>query len=215
MVMKMNIYDIKNFFSDSTFYSDLIKGNTYNVISNIKNYFIDNGISSKIIGKNVIIHETAVIESPVIIHDNVEISPHAYIRAYSIIGENVKIGHASEVKNAIIFPNAKLASFTFVGDAIIGLAARVGSGVITANRRFDQGVIGLKDDLKYTSFGLEFMGVILGDYSRLGASVTTLPGTHICPHTWIMPNNRVKGYIPRNIIFDNEIMKSKEEIILK
>jgi bifunctional UDP-N-acetylglucosamine pyrophosphorylase/glucosamine-1-phosphate N-acetyltransferase len=74
----------------------------------------------------------------------------------------------------------------FLGDSILGCGARIGSGVITANRKFNQTEVLFKDnDSKLHKSGREFFGAIVGRYCRLGANVVTYPGTIIQEHTWV------------------------------
>lgn len=151
------------------------------------NYFIDEG---------TVIHPNVCIEGPVLIGKNVEIQSGALIRPGTIIGDNCVVGHASEIKNAILQNKAKVASLAFVGDAILGKSTRIGSGVIVANRRFDQCSIPVKTNGEKVDTGRDFLGAIIGDSSRLGANATTIPGTLIGPYTWILPTVQVRGFIP-------------------
>lgn len=148
-----------------------------------------------IIGENTIIKDFTTIVGPVIIGKNVKIMPGVYIRPYTIIGDDCEIGHGSEIKHAVIMNKAKVASHTFVGDSIIGYKTRIGSGTILANRRFDQGEVVLKKDDEVINLQSDFFGSIIGDCTRLGANVTTYPGTFIGRNTWIYPNTSVKGLI--------------------
>ena len=149
-----------------------------------------------LIGDNTEINDFVTIEGPVIIGNNVKIMPGAYIRSYTIIGDNCVIGHGSEIKHSIIMDNAKVASNAFVGDSIIGYKTRIGSGVVLANRRFDQGSVTLKKDNEVIDLNSDFFGSVIGDSARLGANVTTYPGTFIGRNTWIFPNTIVKNFIP-------------------
>lgn len=151
------------------------------------NYFIDEGTK---IGANV------TIQGPVIIGKNVEIQAGALIRPGTIIGDNCVVGHGSEVKHTILQNKAKVASLVFVGDSIIGKSTRIGSGIILANRRFDQKNIEIKVNEKKYDTGTDFFGAIVGDSTRLGANCTTLPGTCIGPYTWILPTIQVRGFVP-------------------
>ena len=168
------------------------------------------------IGKGTILHAHVTIEGPVVIGENCNIMPGVLIRPGSVLGNNCTVGHGCEIKNSIIQNGAKVQSLTFVGDSVIGKSARIGSGTIVANRRFDQGEIGIKINGKYYKFGTDFLGCVLGDNSRVGANAVTLPGTFIGPYTWIMPLTRVGGFIPRAkrvsstgeiVITDNQIKK--------
>lgn len=151
------------------------------------NYFIDEGTE---------IHANVSIEGPVLIGKNVTIQSGALIRPGTIIGDNCVVGHCCEVKHSIVQNKAKVQSFTFIGDSIIGKSTRVGSGTILANRRFDQKNIEIKiNDKKYDT-GTDFFGAIIGDNSRMGANSTTVPGTFIGPYTWILPTVQVRGFVP-------------------
>ena len=151
------------------------------------NYFIDEG---------TVIHPNVTIEGPVMIGKNVEIQSGALIRPGSIIGDNCVVGHGSEIKNTIMQNKSKVASLAFAGDTILGKSTRIGSGIILANRRFDQKNIVIKINGEKIDSGRDFFGAIVGDSSRIGANAATLPGTMIGPHTWILPTLQVRGFIP-------------------
>lgn len=166
----------------------------------INNAKVDEFVSIEgnyIIGEGTHIHANAVIQGPVIIGKNVEIQSGALVRPGTIIGDNCVVGHASEVKHSILQNKAKVASLAFVGDSILGKSTRVGSGIICANRRFDQKNITIKiSDGTKVDIGTDFFGAIIGDNTRLGANSTTLPGSFIGPYTWILPTVQVRGFIP-------------------
>lgn len=151
------------------------------------NYFIDEGTK---------IHANAVIQGPVMIGKNVEIQSGALVRPWTVIGDNCVVGHASEIKHAIMQNKSKVASLAFCGDTILGKSTRIGSGIILANRRFDQQNITVKINGTKYDVGTDFFGAIIGDSTRLGANSTTVPGTFIGPYTWILPTVQVRGFVP-------------------
>ncbi len=168
------------------------------------NYYIGEGTK---IGANV------SIEGPVYIGKDCTIQSGALIRPYSVIGDGCVVGHSCEVKHSIVQNKAKVQSFTFIGDSIIGKSTRVGSGCILANRRFDQKNITIKKNGEKIDVGTDFFGSVIGDNSRMGANSTAVPGTFIGPYTWIMPTVQVRGFVPREkrifnkqelLIVDNE-----------
>lgn len=151
-----------------------------------------------IIGEGTKIHANVSIEGPVIIGKNCVIQSGALIRPGTIIGDNCVIGHSAEIKHSIIQNKAKVQSFTFAGDSVIGKSTRVGSGTILANRRFDQKNITVKNlEGKKIDVGTDFFGAVVGDNSRLGANCTTLPGTFIGSYTWILPSIQIRGFIEK------------------
>lgn len=151
------------------------------------NYFIDEGTK---------IHANAVIQGPVMIGKNVEIQSGALVRPWTVIGDNCVVGHGSEVKHVIMQNKSKVASLAFCGDTILGKSTRIGSGIILANRRFDQQNITVKVNGEKHDVGTDFFGAVIGDSTRLGANSTTVPGTFIGPYTWILPTVQVRGFVP-------------------
>ena len=148
------------------------------------------------IGEGTVIYDNVTIIGPVYIGKNVNIMPGAVIRPYTIISDNCAVGQGSEIKASVLFSGAKVASLAFVGDSVLGKSARIGSGVITANRKFDQSNATIKQEGVQIDLGCDFFGAIVGDSTRLGANSVTQPGTHIGPHTWIFPLTNVRGFIP-------------------
>jgi UDP-N-acetylglucosamine diphosphorylase / glucose-1-phosphate thymidylyltransferase / UDP-N-acetylgalactosamine diphosphorylase / glucosamine-1-phosphate N-acetyltransferase / galactosamine-1-phosphate N-acetyltransferase len=170
------------------------------------------------IGEGTVIYGDVTIIGPVYIGKDCEIMPGAVIRPNTIIGDKCNVGHGSEIKHAVLFGGAKVASLAFVGDSVLGASARVGSGVITANRKFNQSNVTLKLGGVKHDLGEAYFGVILGDSSRLGANCVTQPGTYIGPHTWVFPMTNVRGFIPKEkrvfheqktIMTDNEVVELK------
>ena len=154
-------------------------------------------IGNYYIGEGTKIYPGVTIEGPVYIGKNVSIMPGAYVRPGTIVGDKCVVGFNSEVKNSIMQNGAKIASLAFVGDSVLGKSARIGSGVITANRRFDQQNIKLKQENgEKLDTGSDFFGLIIGDYSRIGANSVTSPGTLVGPYTWIYPATSIHGFIP-------------------
>jgi len=167
------------------------------------------------IGAGTVIYNDVTIIGPVYIGKNVEIMPGAVIRPGTIISDKCSVGHSSEIKHSVLFGGAKVASLAFVGDSVLGKSARIGSGVITANRKFDQSRAAIKIDGEKIDLGTDFFGCVIGDYTRLGANCVTQPGTHIGPHTWIFPMIGVRGFIPREkrVFAEQKLVMTENEIV--
>ncbi|MDR1132415.1 MAG: hypothetical protein LBL15_08360 [Oscillospiraceae bacterium] len=148
------------------------------------------------IGEGTVIYNGVTVIGPVYIGKNCEIMPGAVIRPNTIIADGCSIGHGSELKHCVLFGGAKIASLAFAGDSVLGASARIGSGAITANRKFDQTNAVLKLGETRIDLGDSFFGCILGDSARLGANAVTQPGTHIGPYSWIFPLTNVRGFVP-------------------
>jgi UDP-N-acetylglucosamine diphosphorylase / glucose-1-phosphate thymidylyltransferase / UDP-N-acetylgalactosamine diphosphorylase / glucosamine-1-phosphate N-acetyltransferase / galactosamine-1-phosphate N-acetyltransferase len=149
------------------------------------------------VGAGTVIHSGAEIQGPVFISENCSIRHGAQVRAGTILGEGCVVGHSAEVKNSVCMSGAKMQSGVFVGDSILGLGARLGSGTILANRRFSQDGVTLNVSGEKIPTGVEFFGAVIGDYARLGANVVTAPGTMVGPYTWVASLVSLYGFVPR------------------
>jgi UDP-N-acetylglucosamine diphosphorylase / glucose-1-phosphate thymidylyltransferase / UDP-N-acetylgalactosamine diphosphorylase / glucosamine-1-phosphate N-acetyltransferase / galactosamine-1-phosphate N-acetyltransferase len=127
------------------------------------------------------------IEGPVHIGRNCDIGPNAYLRAYTSLGDHVKVGAACEVKNTIVMTKAKIPHLSYVGDSIIGENCSLGAGTLTANLRFDEAIVRSKVRGTMVSSGRRKLGAILGDDVRTGINVSIFPGVKIGPGSWIGP----------------------------
>jgi UDP-N-acetylglucosamine diphosphorylase / glucose-1-phosphate thymidylyltransferase / UDP-N-acetylgalactosamine diphosphorylase / glucosamine-1-phosphate N-acetyltransferase / galactosamine-1-phosphate N-acetyltransferase len=127
------------------------------------------------------------IEGPVHIGRDCDIGPNAYLRAYTSLGDHVKVGAGCEVKNTIVMTKAKIPHLSYVGDSIIGENCSLGAGTLTANLRFDEGIV--KSEVRGTmvSSGRRKLGVILGDDVRTGINVSIFPGVKIGRGSWLGP----------------------------
>jgi len=148
------------------------------------------------IGEGTVIWNDVTVIGPVYIGKNCELLPGAILRPNTILADGSSVGHGSEVKHSVLFGGAKVASLSFVGDSVLGASARIGSGVITANRRFDQKNAKLRAQGVTTDLQDSFFGCVLGDSSRLGANSVSQPGCHIGQYTWVFPLTNVRGFIP-------------------
>ena len=149
------------------------------------------------VGEGTIINPYVVIEGPVIIGKNCFIRSFALLRPGTVLGDNVIVGHATEVKNVIAFNEVKIASHVFIGDSILGKGARIGSGTIIGNRRFDQKNAKIKINGKMFDTGKDKYGGIFGDYSRLGANSLTSPGVMVGKYTWIYGGVSLSGIVEK------------------
>lgn len=160
------------------------------------------------IGEGTEIEAGCIIQGPVYIGENCKLMYNSYIRPGTIMGNSCVIGFSTEIKHTIMRDGSKVSDLAFVGDSIIGKNSRIGSGVIVANRGFNQSNVIIKDENKNAiDLGREAMGVILGDNSRIGSNCTTSPGTFIGKFTWIYPHTCVHGFIPElKKVYDKQNM---------
>ena len=155
--------------------------------------------------------ESACLVGPTIIGHRAEIRPGAFIRGNAIIGDGAVIGNSTEVKNSIIFDEAQLPHYNYVGDSIIGYRAHMGAGAIASNLRLDKGEVKISFDGNLMSTGLRKVGAFVGDYAEVGCGCVLCPGAVLGRESVIYPLTRVVGYIPERGIYDGHIIKSKTQ----
>jgi NDP-sugar pyrophosphorylase family protein len=157
--------------------------------------------------EDAIISERATLIGPAVIGHNAEIRPGAYIRGKVIIGDGAVIGNSTEIKNSIIFDNAQLPHYNYVGDSIIGYRAHLGAGAIASNLRLDKKEIKIDGE----NTGLRKIGTFLGDSAEVGCNSVLCPGSVVGKEAFIYPLSRVKGVIPEGTIFDGENFRKRKE----
>jgi UDP-N-acetylglucosamine diphosphorylase / glucose-1-phosphate thymidylyltransferase / UDP-N-acetylgalactosamine diphosphorylase / glucosamine-1-phosphate N-acetyltransferase / galactosamine-1-phosphate N-acetyltransferase len=136
------------------------------------------------------------IEGPVHIGKDCEIGPNAYLRPFTSLGQDVKVGAACEVKNSIVMAKSKIPHLSYVGDSVIGEGCSLGAGTITANLRFDEAVVKSKVRGVTVSSGRRKLGAILGDGVRTGINVSIFPGVKVGPESWLGPSAILKKDLP-------------------
>lgn len=144
-------------------------------------------------GKGCKIGPYATIEGPCYIGPGVEIGPHAFIRPFSILEEEVKVGHCSEVKHSLLLRGAKLPHFNYVGDSILGVNVNLGAGVVCANYKINKKEVFVKNGSSILETGLKKFGAVIGDDSFLGCNSVTNPGALLKKGFSCLPCSNIKG----------------------
>ncbi len=132
-----------------------------------------------IIEKGSLIKSGTYIEGPVYIGKNCEIGPNCYLRKYSCIGDNCRIGQAVEIKNSIIGKGTKIGHLTYIGDSLIGENCNFGAGTIIANLRHDGEDVKVIVKEKLINTNRKKFGAILGNNVKTGIGTIIYPGRKI------------------------------------
>lgn len=143
------------------------------------------------------------LEGPVYIGQNSDIGPNCYIRPYTCIENNVRIGHACEVKNSIILSGTHIGHLSYIGDSIIGANCNFGAGTITANLRLDEAPIRVRIKGQPQDSGRRKLGVIMGDNVKTGINVQFMPGVTIGCDAWIGPGAQVTKDVPAGYFYSH------------
>ena len=155
------------------------------------------------IAKSAKIAPTASITGPVIIGEETEVRPGAFIRGNALVGNNCVVGNSTELKNVILFNNVQVPHYNYVGDSVLGYKSHMGAGSITSNVKSDKTLVKVTEDGKRIDTGLKKFGAMLGEYVEVGCGSVLNPGTVICSHSNIYPLSSVRGTVPAGSIYKN------------
>ena len=162
------------------------------------------------IAKSVKIYDTATYTGPLIIDEDTEVRPGAFIRGNVIVGKNCVVGNSTELKNVVLFNNVQVPHYNYVGDSILGYKSHMGAGSITSNVKSDKTLVVVKDGTEEIKTGLKKFGAMLGNEVEVGCNSVLNPGTVVCPMSNIYPTSSVRGVVPSNSIY-----KDKDNIVTK
>jgi NDP-sugar pyrophosphorylase family protein len=152
------------------------------------------------IGRGTVIEHGAMIKGPAWIGEGCEIRNGAYIRENVVVGNGVVLGNSCEFKNCLIFDEAQVPHFNYVGDSILGHKAHLGAGVILSNVRLDHAPVTVAGPEDHVPTGLRKFGAIVGDRAEIGCNSVLSPGSVIGRDTIIYPGTCWKGFLPSNSI---------------
>ena len=159
------------------------------------------------VGRGTVVEQGAVLKGPAWIGENCQIRSGCYVRENVVVGNGVVMGNSCEFKNSIIFDDAQVPHFNYVGDSILGFRAHLGAGVILSNVKLDHREISVAIDDGIVPTGLTKFGAIVGDRTEIGCNAVVNPGTIIGRDCIIYPSVNVRGVIPRA-----HIVKVRQEL---
>src|SRR4029077_11857061 len=152
------------------------------------------------VGKSTVIEQGAMIKGPAWIGEGCEIRNGCYIRENVIIGSGCVMGNSCEFKNSILFDEAQVPHFNYVGDSIIGYRAHLGAGVILSNVKLDHGEIAVVAEDGNIATGLTKFGAIVGDRTEIGCNAVINPGSVLGRDCIIYPGTNFRGVLPHGSI---------------
>jgi NDP-sugar pyrophosphorylase family protein len=152
------------------------------------------------IGPGTVIEHGAMIKGPAWIGEGCEIRNGAYIRENVVVGNGVVLGNSCEFKNCLIFDEAQIPHFNYVGDSILGHKAHLGAGAILSNVRLDHEQVAVASPEGPIKTGLKKFGAIVGDRAEIGCNSVISPGSIIGRDTILYPGTSWRGVLPNNSI---------------
>ena len=164
-------------------------------------------ISSNVfVGRGTIVEQGAVLKGPAWIGENCQIRSGCYVRENVVVGNGVVMGNSCEFKNSIIFDEAQVPHFNYVGDSILGFKAHLGAGVILSNVKLDHGEISVAAGESPIATGLTKFGAIVGDRTEIGCNAVINPGSVLGRDCLVYPNVNFRG-----VLSDGSVVKLRQE----
>jgi NDP-sugar pyrophosphorylase family protein len=152
-----------------------------------------------------VVEPGALVRGPVIIGSNTEIRQGAYVRGNCIVGDRCVVGHTTEMKNAVMFNDAKAGHFAYIGDSVLGNNVNLGAGTKCANLKLTGSEVVVRAKRKTYETGLRKFGVIFGDNVETGCNSVTSPGVLMGKSSLVYPNVNVpSGYYPYRSIMSGK-----------
>lgn len=160
-----------------------------------------------LVGRDVKIAPTAVIEGTAVVGHGTVLRPGAYLRGGVLIGEGCVIGNSTELKNCIIMNRAQMPHYNYVGDSVLGRGAHMGAGAVCSNLKSDGKNVVIHGKRDYET-GLRKVGAFLGDGADIGCGCVLSPGTVVGCGSSVYPLTHLRGVIPAGCI-----VKSPDNIV--
>jgi len=148
------------------------------------------------IGRGTVIEHGAMIKGPAWIGEDCQIRNGAYIRENVVVGNGVTLGNSCEFKNCLIFDDAEIPHFNYVGDSILGYRAHLGAGAICSNVKLDRKEVQVHSGDGPIPTGLRKFGAILGDHAEVGCNSVLSPGSIIGRGSLVYPGMQWRGVLP-------------------
>jgi len=149
------------------------------------------------IGRGTVIEHGAMIKGPAWIGEDCQIRNGCYIRENVVVGNGVTLGNSCEFKNCLIFDDAEVPHFNYVGDSILGYRAHLGAGVICSNVKLDHKEVQVHGADGAIRTGLRKFGAILGDHAEVGCNSVLSPGSIIGRGSIVYPGTQWRGVLPQ------------------
>jgi NDP-sugar pyrophosphorylase family protein len=167
--------------------------------------FVSNAV---FVGKGTIIEHGAMVKGPAWIGENCEIRNGCYIRENVIMGNGVVAGNSCEFKNCLVFDEAQIPHFNYVGDSLLGYRAHLGAGVILSNVKLDKTEIAVMgSEGKPVATGLKKFGAVIGDHAEVGCNSVISPGSIIGKNSVVYPGTQWRG-----VLGEGQIAKTRQQI---
>jgi len=114
------------------------------------------------------------LNGPIHIGENAKIIEHSAIKDFVSLGHTTKVG--GEVEASIIEPYTNKQHHGFLGHSYLGSWINLGAGTTNSDLKNTYGTIGMSYEDQKVITGMQFMGCIIGDYSKTAINTSIFTG---------------------------------------
>jgi len=157
---------------------------------------LDDSGGAIVIGARTKICAGAIVRGPIQIGADCMLGNNAVLRGPIALGNSVRIGLATEIKNAVIRNRVSIGPMCYVADSIIDPEAYLGAMVRTSNHRLDGRSVRVRHDGRDIDTGCEKLGCWIGAKAALGIQVVILPGRVIAANSIFEPHMTISRNYP-------------------
>jgi UDP-N-acetylglucosamine diphosphorylase / glucose-1-phosphate thymidylyltransferase / UDP-N-acetylgalactosamine diphosphorylase / glucosamine-1-phosphate N-acetyltransferase / galactosamine-1-phosphate N-acetyltransferase len=157
---------------------------------------LDDSQGPILIGARTKVCRGAVIRGPASIGADCLIGDQAMVRGPVSLGDGVRLGFATELKNAIVGAGSAIGPMCFVADSKLGSEAYLGAMVRTSNHRLDRATVKVMVDGSPVDSGRDKLGCLIGERASLGIQVIILPGRIVAPGSLFGPRITIEKNLP-------------------
>ena len=148
------------------------------------------------IGADAEIMEGSIVRGPFALCENATLKMGAKIYGSTTVGPHSNVG--GEVKNSVIFAYSNKGHEGFLGNSVLGEWCNLGADTNTSNLKNNYAEVRLWNYAaeKFTSTGLQFCGLMMGDHSKCGINTMFNTGTVVGVSANIFGAGFPRNFIP-------------------
>ena len=148
------------------------------------------------IGKDTEVMEGSHLRGPIALCEHATVNMGAKLYGATTIGPYSKVG--GEISNSVIWGYSNKGHDGFLGNSVLGQWCNLGADTNVSNLKNTYNTIQLWDYQKggYTSSGLQFCGVLMGDHSKTAINTQINSGTTIGVFANLFSAGFPSKYIP-------------------
>ena len=148
------------------------------------------------IGKDAEVMEGSHLRGPIVLCEHATVNMGAKLYGATTIGPYSKVG--GEISNSVIWGYSNKGHDGFLGNSVLGQWCNLGADTNVSNLKNTYNTIQLWDYQKgdYTSSGLQFCGVLMGDHSKTAINTQINSGTTVGVFANLFSAGFPSKYIP-------------------